>query len=220
MKNRPRKWPFFLYTCLMISSWMAFIALTVFPDPQFLKEWNLNRDYIFDESVAPSDIRKIQLQCPIDRLWPTHPGQTAKEYHHALWAHYDHGKLPVDSYACNVMNPTRKFCLQSTYANAVFLSDLFEDECGNYYRAIQLDTFLKKDESMGTLVSKGRTVYPRPHSPYENDFETGDTYPVKVTDFLFLSPVSPVERTLISAEQASARKEGFQRIRFQWRKSP
>lgn len=202
----------------MISTWLAFIALSVFPDPQFLKSWNLSQDYIFDERIGPSDIRKTQLQCPVKTLWPSHPQQTAKEYHHAVWAHYDHGKLSPESHACLRPNPTRKFCVLATYANAVFLSDLFQDECGNYYRGMQLIAFLKSDESMGTLFSKGRTVYPKPDSPYENEFETGETYPVQVSDFLFLSPVSNTELEHIRDQRIEAEKEGFQQVKFKWMK--
>lgn len=192
------------------EGWPSFIESSVFPDSQFLQlPWRESTDFVIVDAISPDEARELPLTCESSTLWPTHPFQTTKEYLWAGFAHYEHHKLPVDSYACMRPSPTNRFCLMGAIAMAVVMSDTFEDECGNTYRGYWLVTYLKHDENMGTLFSKGRTAYPRPGGPYEYDMIEGDTYPVKTKDFLFLGELLPLDHENISREQDRASKNGF-----------
>lgn len=162
----------------------------VFPDTNLLKNWQPSSEVVFDKKPPmPSQLNEVPLECRDKRLWPTHPQQYTKEYLHAVYANYDTHKLPINSSACRRPNPTRRYCLQSTWANMIVMSDTFEDACGHRYRGYWLVAFLDSDESMGTLLSKGRTVYPKANAQFSGDYEEGQTYPVPQTDFLLLTPL-------------------------------
>ena len=162
----------------------------VFPDTHLLKAWQASTEVVFDKKpLMPSQLNEVPLDCRDKRLWPTHPQQYTKEYLHAVYANYDTHKLPINSGACRRPNPTRRFCIQSTWANMIVMSDTFADACGHSYRGYWLVTFLDSDESMGTLLSKGRTVYPKPNAQFAGDFEEGQTYSVPQSEFLLLTPL-------------------------------
>lgn len=192
------------------EGWSSFIDLNYFPDSQFLElPWRDSSDFVIVDPISPEEVRQVPLSCDNSALWPTHPFQTTKEYLWAGFAHYYHHKLPVDSYACLRPNPTNRFCVLGAIAMAVIMSDTFEDECGNVYRGYWLVSYLKSDENMGTLFSRGRTAYQRPGSPYEYDMIEGDTYPLQNKDFLFLGELLPLDHENISREQDRAFKNGF-----------
>lgn len=201
---------------LIIAGWFAFINPAEFPDSELLKSWNNNDDFTISRHENPDLIPKTELNCSKSALWPTHPQQFTKEYHFAAWAHYDHGRLKPDSSACMRANPSNRFCVMATYANAVVMSDSFLDECGNTYRGYWLVSYLKSDESMGTLFSKGRTVYPKPDAEFPGEYYTGDTYSVDASQFLFLSPLTQEEMKLIKMSQSQALEEGYISRDFQW----
>lgn len=202
---------------LILAGWLAFITPSEFPDSQFLLGWNNNDDFVINRHEAPEQITKRELNCESQTLWPTHPQQFTKEYHFAAWSHYDHGRLKPDSGACLRANPSNRFCVMATYANAVVMSDTFSDECGNFYRGYWLVSYLRSDESMGTLVSKGRTVYPKTDAEFPGEFVTGDTYPVNVTNFLFLASLAKEDSKLIKMSQTEALKEGYIAHDLQWK---
>ncbi len=192
------------------EGWSSFVDNNFFPDSQYLQlPWRENSDFVIANPIGPENVHVTALNCPQPKLWPTHPSQASKEYLWAAFTHYDHFKLPIDSYACLRPNPTNRFCVMAAIPLVVVMSDLFEDECGNLYRGYWLVSYFKSDENMGTLYSKGRTSYPRPDSPYEYDMIEGDTYPVEYKDFLFLGELMPLDHEKISQEQARAIKNGF-----------
>ena len=195
------------------SDYLAKLEIgTNYPDHDSLElPWRDSTDFVIVNALSPDEAGKTPLSCKNSKLWPTHPYQTTKEYLWAGFAHYQHHKLPVDSYACLRPNPTNRFCLMGAIAMAVVMSDTFEDECGNVYRGYWLVSYLKHDENMGTLFSKGRTAYPRPGSPYEYDMIEGNTYPLKNSDFLFLGALLPLDHDNIALEQDRALKNGFTR---------
>lgn len=201
---------------LIAAGWLSLIDPGAFPDANLLIGWTENRDFVITQSVSPESIRKTALNCPSQNLWPTHPQQYTKEYHYAVWSHYDHGRLKPDSPACVTPNPTRRFCLKATYANAVFMSDLYLDECGNSYRGYWPVFYLKSDESMGTLFAKGRTVYPKPNSQWGGEFQTGDTYVTQGSDYLFLSPITNTDAQQIDLSRQNAIREGYIIRGLQW----
>lgn len=209
---------FFLFLAVpaFAQSWDRFLDVSVFPESQYLQSWRESTDFVIEGSLTPEEASPKEHQCASGKLWPTHPSQSTKEYLWAQFAHYDHFKVPVTSYACLRANPSGRFCVMAAIALAVVMSDTFEDDCGNLYRGYWLVTYFKSDENMGTLYSKGRTAYPRPGSEYEYDMIEGDTYPLQQSDFLFLGELRPFDREKISLEQERAAQNGFKRVNRQF----
>lgn len=160
-----------------------------FSDAHALKmPWQLDREFVDGRERSPDQSRPVQLKCDKNKLWPTHPQQTTKDYLFAVFSQYDHGKLKADSYPCRTPNPTRRFCLRGDVAKVVVMSDVYEDECGNVYRGYWLMTFQKSDENQGTLSARGRTFYIDQNG---SNFRLGHTYPVNKSEFLFLGGLLP-----------------------------
>ena len=76
------------------------------------------------------------------------------------------------------------------------ISDVFTDACLGLSRDVWNVGFLHRDDNMGSLFSKGRTMYPKENSPFEKDMEDGQTYYVERQDFLFVAPAFPGDREL------------------------
>lgn len=177
----------------------------LFPDAEYLiMPWKLSTEVAFGEVPAnPSRLTETQVNCRDKKLWPTHPQQSTKEYVYAVTASYDYHRLPGESEACITANYNKRLCVRSTWANIFIISDIYEDSCGNTYRGYWLTSFLQSQESMGTMVSKGRTVYPKPQAQFRNDYVTGYTYPLTPQDFLFLT--SPWPQDLEKARRERTR---------------
>ena len=186
---------------------------SLFTDPKYLKlPWKTDENVVMDQKpLVPHQIQNVPLNCKDKTLYPTHPQQDTKAYLYADFASYDYTKLPALSSACRIPNPTKKYCLRATSAHIAVPSDLFEDKCGNIYRGYWFVSFLKSDESMGTLLSKGRTVYERPNSEFANDFMNGDTYSVSEENFLFLSKPWPKDLKEIQVSRSRALKKEYVR---------
>lgn len=209
---------FILFISYAHSSWQDLVQDELnqrgldfyYPDTRYLKPWQIDDDVVLSSKLpTPEEIGQISVACEDKRLFATHPQQTTKEYMYALWADYDYTKLPVDSVACTIPNPTRKYCLRATWAKLVVMSDTFEDSCGNQYRAYWMVNYLMADESMGTLVSKGRTIYEKPRSQFPGEFVTGNTYELREDDFLMLSPVWKGDQIKINQSRTEAFKQGY-----------
>lgn len=178
-----------------LSSWKSYVEINVFgrrgldaffDDVEFMGPWKKNTNFVTETTLTPQDAQELDLACNSDKLWPTHPSQATKEYHWAVYANYEHHRLPVNSFACQRPSPNGRFCVMAKIPIAVVMSDIFSDECGNIYRGYWLVTYYKSDENMGTLYSKGRTAYPKPDSRFANEYVEGSTYFVPLKDFLFL----------------------------------
>lgn len=158
--------------------------------------------------VNPFSAKKLELNCANQNLYPTHPQQTTKEYHVFLKGQFDVARLPGTSRACHLHNNARgdspKRCLVPEQMEFALISDTYEDSCGQKYRAYWVVSFLQKDETMGTLLSQGRTVYPDESSQFQNDMIDGQTYAVPVREFLFLTELLPGDDKKISGEQKRA----------------
>lgn len=185
----------------------------MFPNTEHLEKWQISSDVVVDpKSPRPVDIEYTSHLCEKDKnLYPAHPQQDTKEYLYGAYANYAHHKLPVDSSACVTVNPTRRFCLRATYANLIIMSDIYEDACGNYYRGYWLTSFLKSDESMGTLFSKGKTAYEKPEAEFPGEFVMGPTYAVDKINFLFLGKLRPNDKEAIERGRKEATQLGFRR---------
>ncbi len=182
-----------------------------FPDSRALGPWQSNDDFVINKPVSPTEIPVRPLACESKNLYPTHPYQSTKEYIHAAFSMYDHRMLSPDSYACLTPNPTRKFCLRGATALLVVMSDTYEDDCGNFYRGYWLLTYLKSDESMGTLFSKGRVLYEKPDAEFPGEYDEAGTYIVKSGDFFLLGDLLPEDRENIRVEEERALRDGFKK---------
>lgn len=163
----------------------------------------------------PSEFAKIEFACADPMLYPTHPQSSLKRYHTSKYGNYNLALLKWDDEACSIPQPKivpahRRGCVRADALNFHILSDIYSDKCGNLYRGYWSVIFLTKNESMGTLVSRGRTVYPRAGSEFGSDLVDGGTYAVEVKSFLFLSEVSPDERAQIEKSRTEALGSRFQ----------
>ncbi len=146
----------------------------------------------------------VAFSCDDQNLYPTHPQQMNKIYHLFKMAYYDRLKLQASDSACTFgakeQNASGIFpCLKADSAEYAIISDTFQDSCGHVYRAAWQVAFAKRNDNMGMLFSKGRTLYPRPNSSFENDMYVAQTYAVPVRDFLFIT--SPFAGDLERIEQ-------------------
>lgn len=183
-------------------------------------------------NVPLESLQRKLFQCPQDpMLYPTHPGQTLKEYHIGDRARYSPRELDGRDDECilsqigdkrpgvrNNRSPTsinriirraedtgrRIPCQIGDEALRYVLSDTYIDACGNKYRGVKGVEFLKSEENMGTLFSAGRTQYRVPQSRFE-EYYAGPTYPVNHSDFLFLAELLPDDEDKIKSARAAAR---------------
>lgn len=159
-------------------------------------------------NLNPFELPKTKVNCSDSRLYPTHPQQTTKEYHYFLAGQYDLKRVPGKSSVCRMSNKsspqTPARCLMTERIELALLSDTYRDLCGKFYRGYWLKMFLQKEETMGTLLSHGRTVFENPESQFINDMLDGHTYAVNVEEFLFLTDLIEGDDKEISENQNRA----------------
>ncbi|MFL5783333.1 MAG: hypothetical protein ACJ76H_01905 [Bacteriovoracaceae bacterium] len=180
-----------------------------FPDSDYLGHWQENDEFVIPHKLPPYKVQEKPFSCNVKKLYPTHPSQATKEYLHAVYSEYNYSKLPPTSYACLTPNPTHRFCLRGAIAMMVVLSDVYVDECGNYYRGYWLTTYLKSDESMGTLFAKGRSAFEKPHAEFKGEYIEDGTYFVQPKDFMLFGELWPGDMAKINQERARALRSGF-----------
>lgn len=162
------------------------------PNPEAFLGW---RDQSQEHGNSDiSQFKPVEFKCKNPAVFATHPESNLKMYHATYIGSYNHHKLKGTDEACRVSQNNsipkeRRRCLRPDLLHFHILSDTYKDSCGNVYRGFWTVLFLNKNESMGTLVSKGRTVYARPGAQFKGDFVHGDSYPVSVQDFVFFSEV-------------------------------
>ncbi len=207
---------------LAYNSWEEYVQREVmnarnldrwYPDSQFLKlPWRKSNEVAYDgNSPGPSQLNLKSLNCGDRTLWPTHPQQTTKNYLYGIYANYDHPRLPPTSHACNRTSTNGRSCLTATWAYLFVMSDTYQDSCGNYYRGYWMVNYLKKDDNMGTLLSKGRTVYQTPGSQFRGDYETAQTYGVEAREFLFLTELEAGDMVKIRRDSEAALRTAFRK---------
>ncbi|MFD2205499.1 hypothetical protein [Kiloniella antarctica] len=173
------------------------------PELKFLKKW-----YPYskvkergEEVVVPPDVKS---------LYPVTPDAYFKEYTRYDKAKYDHHKLSPTSEAAIRLSPTKKRVSIADTAHYIDFSDIYVDRNGSYYRAHQERVFLGQNESMGSLVSPGRTLYPS-NDEYNKNSVPGGTYSVPISEFTKFTRVSKEEVEKIKREEARALSNGFKK---------
>lgn len=169
------------------------IAAPAVPNPEALAKWKEMKGYVTDRTDLEA-YRKLAVDCADQHLYPTHPQQLLKLYHRYDSNQYDNLKLKGTDEPCLMpqKNPPRgraPLCLRADIAYDVIISDTLQDVCGHYYRGFKRATFLGKNETMGTLFSAGRAVYPKEGSKIDGEMEIGGTYAVPLKDLLFVGPL-------------------------------
>lgn len=195
------------------QSWATLIpnsARALAPNAMALKSWKPVTGYATGFS-DPSALKIKAFNCPDPNLYPTQPYQALKQYSVFEVATYDHVKLRGDDEACATSARQRNgkgvlFCLRPDLGYYVIYSDTYMDRCGQFYRGFKDTFFLKKNETMGTLVSPGHTVYPKAKSQFKGEFIVGGTYAVKASEFSFLTAITPEELRDIEKFRAQALK--------------
>ncbi len=189
------------------------------PDSDFFRGWVENQS----QTVTAKDLNSFtekKTNCPNQRLFPTHPQQTTKTYHHSSVGRYstrrsDGTFMPATAQACEVgqkKNFGRAYpiCLATRALKFDVLSDFYMDSCGGYYRGFWSLTYFASDDNMGTLSSLGRTMQEPEHSDFPGMlFLPSRTYSLSASDFIFLSPVTPDEIVEIRRLQEAAQKAGL-----------
>ena len=196
----------------------------LFEDGQYLdNRWVKYEEVDVDGSqFPPSRIDIVPLTCRDRKLYPTHPQQFSKDYVMSLVSKYDRIRLPGTSSACTTPTTSKRTCIVAMRAVVAVMSDTYQDSCGNYYRGYWFLSYrvstnrFKTEDNMGTLFSKGRTQYPKPHAQFAGEVVDGNTYPVSEKDFLFLTPLLPGDMKKIRDNQAYAIRAGFTKKGMIW----
>ena len=146
--------------------------------------------------IDPNQLHPQEVACNSPTLYATHPYQSSKDYHIFKYGTYNHAKLKGTDRVCTI--PGREpnsegklLCFKGDTYNFTLISDTFMDACGNFYRAFWEVVFLGKDDTMGTLFSKGRTMYPKEGASYAGDMVEGQTYPLEKSDFVLVTNIFP-----------------------------
>lgn len=150
-----------------------------------------------------------KIECGDPNLYPTHPQQSTKLYHSYQTAAYDQTRLRAEDEACKIGSKYENTlgwrpCLLADVAEDAVISDTYQDACGHFYRAAWEVTFLKSDDNMGLLFSRGRTLYPKENAEFENDMYVAQTYPVAAEDFLVITDLFPGDLEKIEAQKRAA----------------
>lgn len=201
---------FLIFLALSISfQVLAQTQTRTIPDAHAFKQWQPVDGYA-DGSIDLSKLKSVAFNCTSDEnLYPLTPQQYTKHYHIFDWGSYDHFKLTADSEACLVGSKYKnsqgvKACLSPDTVYYVLMSDVYRDRCGKMYRAFWEVIYLKKNDNMGTLFSKGRTMYPKNGSTH--DFYEGHTYALHRNQFVMLTEIFNQDAEKISLSQQRAVK--------------
>jgi hypothetical protein len=174
------------------------------PMAERFRGWKFDPDYQADGKDLAT-VKKISIACEDKSLSPAHPQQDTKQYHLATFGEYGKGGLvrggadgPFRE-ICQTWSlarkPDQRTCLRFKVLKFVILSDVYQDHCGHFYRGYFQKMFSTNEETMGTLVSPGKTFYEKSDSAFSggafSDVYVGGTYPVKDSDFLFFGDVFP-----------------------------
>ena len=184
-------------------------------ESQFLG-WKFSSSYQA-EGKDLKNIKKIKISCGANLILPAHPQQDTKQYHLAVYGYYGKGLMkggPNGKFGeiCQTWSLATKdkdkTCLRSETLNLIVMSDVYRDQCGRLYRGYFRKMYFSSDESMGTLVSPGKTFYQKPKQEFEGIVETyvGETYPVKVSDFLYFTELFPGD--IVKVQQGLERASG------------
>lgn len=177
------------------------------PQAQAFQGWSDDASLV--EPPRVEDVHHVAVACADKHLFPTHPASDRKRYHRAAIGHYDHFKVDGSSDVCKIKGTTKDpqtgllRCAAATEMQYMVLSDTFEDACGHFYRGFWEVSFLTTDETMGTLISRGRTVYEKPSSEFKGDMYDGATYPVAEADLVAVAELQAGDADAIVKDRAA-----------------
>lgn len=177
-------------TTRQVSNDASFIPSELILSRHAFLGWRPDLDH-GTSAVDPAKLPAKKVDCEDQNLYPTHPDMTTKAYHLAYFGRYDYRLLEKDQPGCMIGGLTKLKgvfpCLSSDVLRHVIISDTYQDRCGNHYRGFVRVVYLQKEENMGTLFSRGRTMYPNPKSQFANDFIVGGTYAVPASEMTSIS---------------------------------
>lgn len=196
------------------------LAKAQVPHSEAFKGWKFDPSFEADGSDLKT-LNKVSLACESSMLYPTHPQQDTKTYHLAVYGEYNNqlvlgGDKGPFADICQAWTRgavvEKRMCLKSKTINMVVLSDLYQDACGNVYRGFFKKQFFTTDETMGTLVSPGKTFYENPYSEFIGtklvDTYVGGTNPVPASQFLYFTRASALDMTRIQKNIELAKAKG------------
>jgi hypothetical protein len=168
-----------------ITTWLLSI-----PEAQtdaFLK-WS-PASYLPAPVKDPFTLPRTTIQCDSKNLMPTSPYQDTKNYEAHFTGRFNHHKLAPTDRFCLVSSKTLKpACFAPDTLHAVVMSDFFTDSCGSVYKGYWSVVYSKREDNMGTLLSKGRTLFPSPRATTDfPEMIEGPVYSVDSEEFLFFT---------------------------------
>lgn len=181
------------------------------PEPQAFKAWSDDHQAVSEP--RPESVARTTVHCADKTLYPTHPQSDLKRYHRYAHGRYDAFKVPASSEVCKIRGGTaaRPICLATATLEYAMLSDTYRDTCGNLYRGFWDQLYLSTQETMGTLMSRGRRVFEVPSAQFAGEVYDADTYGVAEREFLFLADAFPGDKERVERAKQSAIAAGTHR---------
>ncbi len=194
-------------TFLVLLMFLSFASAEPVPSERAFIGWTDNSDR---DAVRVESLSSVEVACADQTLYPAYPQSHLKTYHEVKYGNYDHGKMTKVDEACATsgFDPKRR-CLRAKILHSYILSDVFNDACGNFYRGIWQTVFFNTDESMGSLISKGRTQYEDHDSEFSGSYIDGGTYAVPSEVFLKIAPVFAGDVSKVLEFRRAALQSGF-----------
>ncbi|RZA09754.1 MAG: hypothetical protein EOP11_00665 [Proteobacteria bacterium] len=204
-----RAYPFAFAIAITLFTPIGFAAESDLPNAEALTKWREQKGSVTDRTDLTSYPR-LKVACANQKLFPSHPQQDLKLYHRFNTNQYDHFKLAGTDEPCLISQKAAPkgrapLCLKADIAYDALISDTYEDACGQAYRGFREVKYLGKNESMGTLLSAGRTVFQREGSSLENDMALGHTYGIPVADFAIIGALLPGDEAAIQRLKEKAK---------------
>ncbi|MCO5141589.1 MAG: hypothetical protein M9962_00700 [Oligoflexia bacterium] len=191
------------------------IASDNVPNSFAFKGW-VEKRHLNTSNLEISEMNIIPLSCENEYLAPTHPQMTTKLYHSTKIGQYDHFRLNANDEACTIGGKFKNKngqlpCMKADYLTETFISDTYQDQCGNFYRGIHKVVFFKTHENIATLFSPGKVMIQNPKSTFDNDYILEGTYLVHKNDFYFLTNLFEDDLEKIKISISQSEKMGFKK---------
>ena len=170
------------------------------------------------KKVSPKDDSTFESSICGTTFYPAHPLATTKSYHEALYQNLDLAKMTGHSYYCQIPGYRGLRCVRAGSFKFTVISDTFFDDCGNHFRAYWVAAYYhsddprKTDETMGTLLSRGRNIIKDTTSLFDKDYLPTNTHQVYKDDFIYFTPLFKGDKKKIKkAVKKSKKTFGLQR---------
>lgn len=164
------------------------------------------------DKITPKTGSEFESSICGSTFYPAHPLATTKKYHEALYKELDKSKMTGNSYYCQIPGYRKRRCMRAGSFKFVVISDTFVDQCGKHFRAFWVaayywsDDIRQTDETVGTLLAKGRNITEDTNSLFKGDYLPINTHEVYKSEFIYFSPLLKGDKRKIRKSIKSAQK--------------